>query len=112
MTDKQTAYTPQLHGSEAIEKRCRLIMERHWPQHEIDTWLNLLTPGERAYAAILLQRQHHQTSPGAHHPPVAPYDEFSALTRWIDEPPMSQGNLSDADFKRAIWQKVDEDKWW
>lgn len=112
MSNKQTTYTSQVHGSEAIENRCRIILERQWPQHEIDDWLNMLTPGERSYASSLLQRRHHQTSPDTHHSPAVAHDEFSALTRWIDDPPMRQGNLSDAEFKRAIWQKVNEDKWW
>ena len=105
MSNKKTAYTPQIHGSEVIENRCRIILDRQWPQHEIEGWLNMLTPGERDYAVRLLQGTHRHSAPIAH-------DEHSALTRWIDDPPMHQGNLSDAEFKRAIWQKVDEDKWW
>ncbi|WP_310596722.1 hypothetical protein [Aeromonas aquatica] len=105
MSNKQTTYTPLVHGSEAIWNRCKIILERQWPQHEIDDWLNMLTPDERDYATGLLQGNHHYSQPVAH-------DEYSALTRWIDDPPMHQGNLSDAEFKRAIWQKVDEDKWW
>ncbi|MFQ2047918.1 hypothetical protein ACK34J_03025 [Aeromonas veronii] len=97
--------TSQLQTSLAIENRCKIIIDRQWPQHEIDKWLALLTPEARTHAINLLQAKQHIVGP------IQEYDR-NALTDWIEQPTMFQADLSDAELKRAIWKKADEDKGW
>ncbi|HHQ4443457.1 hypothetical protein Q7I15_02935 [Aeromonas veronii] len=88
----------------SIENRCKIILDRQWTQYEVDAWLALLTPVERLYANELLQKKHPQTGPNQEY-------ERNALTNWIEKPAMFPADLSDAELKRAIWKKSDEDKW-
>lgn len=98
--------TVRVHGTIAIENRCKIILDRKWPQHEIDSWLNMLAPTERQYAVGLLQGDRSTRSEPEHF-------ERSALTRWVDESFVRQADgQSDAEYKRAIWKKAEEDRWW
>lgn len=105
MDQKKPDSTLQLQTSLSIENRCKIIIDRQWPQHEVDKWLALLTPEARTYAINLLQAEQHIVGP------TQEYDH-NALTDWIEQPTMFQADLSDSEFKRAIWKEADEDIGW
>jgi hypothetical protein len=44
MPNDKANRTVRIHGAISIENRCKIILDRKWPQHEIDGWLNMLAP--------------------------------------------------------------------
>lgn len=85
----------------AIENRCKIIIDRNWPQQEIDDWLALLSGAEREYAIALLPKKRSSLQ-----------ENSCALTDEIEWPKTHEEWLRDAEFTRDIWRKVDDDKLW
>lgn len=91
----------QKHTRLAIENRCEIILKRKWPLHEIDSWLALLPPNDRAYAEKILKPNGHSTNQGSNHGDDG-----------IIWPRNAQEWIQDAELTRRIWNQVDENKWW